>query len=63
LCGVPLLLLLLVVVDVLQVRFLVMGNIFATQLPIQLRYDLKGCTKGRTVGAAAKVSMCCGSGS
>jgi hypothetical protein len=30
-----------------------MANIFCTKLPIQLRYDLKGCTKGRTVGAAA----------
>lgn len=40
----------------MQVRFLVMGNIFCTKLPIQLRFDLKGCTKGRTVGpAAAKV--------
>lgn len=41
---------------VLQVCFLVMGNIFCTQLPIQLRYDLKGCSRGRTAGVqAAKV--------
>lgn len=40
----------------LQVRFLVMANIFSTQLPLQLRFDLKGCSKGRTAGpAAAKV--------
>jgi hypothetical protein len=37
----------------LQVCFLVMANIFCSKLPIQLRYDLKGSTKGRTVGAAA----------
>jgi hypothetical protein len=47
---------------VLQVCFLVMGNIFCTQLPIQLRYDLKGCSRGRTAGVqAAKVGTHVGS--
>jgi hypothetical protein len=40
------------------VYLLVMGNILSSQLPLQRCYDLKGCTKGRTVGpAAAKVCV------
>jgi hypothetical protein len=41
----------------LQVRFVVMANIFVTDLLIHRRYDIKGSTEGRTAGAAAKVRM------
>lgn len=34
----------------IQVRFIVMGNMFRTELQIHRRYDLKGSTAGRTVG-------------
>eukprot|EP00877_Chromochloris_zofingiensis_P010004 jgi/Chrzof1/5257/Cz15g19070.t1 len=33
-----------------KVRFIVMGNMFRTELQIHRRYDLKGSTAGRTVG-------------
>lgn len=33
-----------------QVRFVVMANIFVTDLQIHRRYDIKGSTDGRTVG-------------
>ena len=36
----------------MQVRFIVMNNVFETQLPIHRRYDLKGSTCGRGQGAA-----------
>jgi 1-phosphatidylinositol-4-phosphate 5-kinase len=32
------------------VRFVVMANIFVTDLQIHRRYDIKGSTDGRTVG-------------
>lgn len=35
----------------MQVRFIVMNNIFYNSLPISKRYDLKGSTLGRTSGA------------
>ena len=38
----------------LQVRFVVMANIFVTDLQIHRRYDIKGSTEGRTVGAEAR---------
>jgi 1-phosphatidylinositol-4-phosphate 5-kinase len=37
-----------------QVRFVVMANIFVTDLQIHRRYDIKGSTEGRTVGADAR---------
>ena len=38
----------------LQVRFVVMANIFVTDLQIHRRYDIKGSTDGRTVGPAGR---------
>jgi 1-phosphatidylinositol-4-phosphate 5-kinase len=38
----------------LQVRFVVMANIFVTDLQIHRRYDIKGSTEGRTVGPGAR---------
>jgi 1-phosphatidylinositol-4-phosphate 5-kinase len=32
----------------LQVRFVVMNNVFRTDLPIHRKYDLKGSTLGRS---------------
>lgn len=32
----------------LQVRFVVMGNMFCTELRIHQRYDLKGSSQGRS---------------
>lgn len=37
----------------LQVRFIVMNNVFQTSLPIHQRYDLKGSTQGRGAGRGA----------
>jgi hypothetical protein len=37
-----------------QVRFVVMANIFVTDLQIHRRYDIKGSTDGRTVGPAGR---------
>jgi len=37
-----------------QVRFVVMANIFVTDLQIHRRYDIKGSTEGRTVGPEAR---------
>ena len=37
-----------------QVRFVVMGNMFCTELQIHRRFDLKGSSQGR---AADKVQM------
>lgn len=37
-----------------KVRFVVMANIFQTDLQIHRRYDIKGSTLGRTAGPAAK---------
>ena len=34
-----------------QVRFVVMNNVFRTEVPLHSKYDLKGSTLGRTVGA------------
>lgn len=34
-----------------QVRFVVMNNVFRTDVPLHCKYDLKGSTLGRTVGA------------
>ena len=31
-----------------QVRFVVMGNMFCTELPIHRRFDLKGSSQGRS---------------
>lgn len=31
-----------------SIYFIVMGNLFASDLPIDVRYDLKGSTHGRT---------------
>ena len=36
----------------MQVRFIVMNNVFQTHLPIHRLYDLKGSTCGRGQGAA-----------
>jgi hypothetical protein len=36
------------------VRFVVMANIFVTDLQIHRRFDIKGSTEGRTVGEAAR---------
>ena len=36
-----------------QVRFIVMNNVFRGALPIGKQYDLKGSTQGRTSGADA----------
>lgn len=36
-----------------QVRFLVMANMFQTELLIHRKYDIKGSTSGRTVGNRA----------
>lgn len=36
-----------------QVRFIVMNNVFQGALPIGRQYDLKGSTLGRTSGADA----------
>ena len=36
-----------------QVRFIVMNNVFQGALPIGKQYDLKGSTLGRTSGADA----------
>ena len=38
---------------VVQVRFIVMNNVFQGALPIGKQYDLKGSTLGRTSGADA----------
>ena len=35
----------------LQVRFVVMGNVFPTEVRLHRKYDLKGSTHGRTAGA------------
>jgi Phosphatidylinositol-4-phosphate 5-Kinase len=37
-----------------QVRFVVMANIFVTELQIHRRFDIKGSTDGRTVGEAGR---------
>lgn len=42
----------------LQVRFVVMANIFVTDLQIHRRYDIKGSTDGRTAGGWAIFMMC-----
>jgi hypothetical protein len=40
----------------MQVRFLVMGSVFSgAACTINRRYDLKGSTKGRTAGPAARM--------
>ena len=39
--------------DLVQVRFIVMNNVFQGALPIGKQYDLKGSTLGRTSGADA----------
>ena len=39
--------------DFVQVRFIVMNNVFQGALPIGKQYDLKGSTLGRTSGADA----------
>ena len=52
----------------LQVRFVVMGNVFPTEVALHRKYDLKGSTHGRTAGpraleqpgAVLKVLACCG---
>jgi hypothetical protein len=36
-----------------QVRFLVMGNVFPTEVRLHRKYDLKGSTHGRTAGPDA----------
>ncbi len=33
-----------------QVRFVVMGSVFPTEVRLHRKYDLKGSTQGRTVG-------------
>ena len=38
----------------LQVRFIVMGNVLPSDLRLHRRYDLKGSTYGRTAGAAER---------
>ena len=38
-------------VHMLQVRFVVMGNVFPTDVRLHRKYDLKGSTYGRTAGA------------
>lgn len=35
----------------LKVRFVVMNNVFRTDVPLHAKYDLKGSTKGRTIGS------------
>ncbi|GAB4813493.1 hypothetical protein N2152v2_000539 [Parachlorella kessleri] len=35
----------------LKVRFVVMNNVFRTDVPLHRKYDLKGSTLGRTIGA------------
>ena len=35
----------------LQVRFVVMGNVFPTEVRLHRKYDLKGSVHGRTAGA------------
>jgi hypothetical protein len=50
-----------------QVRFVVMQNLFCSELSIHRRYDLKGSTMGRSVGEEAAevgaerrmLSICC----
>jgi hypothetical protein len=37
-----------------QVRFVVMANIFVTDLQIHRRFDIKGSTEGRTIGEEAR---------
>ena len=34
-----------------QVRFVVMGNVFPTEVRLHRKYDLKGSTHGRTAGS------------
>ena len=34
----------------MQVRFVVMGNVFPTEVRLHRKYDLKGSTHGRTAG-------------
>jgi hypothetical protein len=34
----------------MQVRFVVMGNVFPTETKMHRKYDLKGSTYGRTAG-------------
>lgn len=34
-----------------QVRFVVMGSVFPTEVRLHRKYDLKGSTHGRTVGS------------
>ena len=34
-----------------QVRFVIMGNVFPTETQLHRRFDLKGSTLGRTAGA------------
>ena len=34
-----------------QVRFVVMGSVFPTEVRLHRKYDLKGSTQGRTVGS------------
>ena len=36
-----------------QVRFVVMGNVFPTEVPLHRKFDLKGSTLGRTAGPKA----------
>jgi 1-phosphatidylinositol-4-phosphate 5-kinase len=37
----------------LQVRFVVMGNVFPTEVALHRKFDLKGSTHGRTAGPRA----------
>ena len=43
----------LLTAHLVQVRFIVMNNVFQGALPIGKQYDLKGSTLGRTSGADA----------
>ena len=38
-----------------QIRFVVMGNVFSTDLLLHRKYDLKGSTQGRTARVGGKV--------
>jgi 1-phosphatidylinositol-4-phosphate 5-kinase len=41
----------------LQIRFVVMGNVFNAEVPIHQKYDLKGSTHGRFTKDKAKSSI------
>ena len=43
----------LIVPEIGKVHFVVFANVFSTDRTIHERYDLKGSTQGRTVGAEA----------